>query len=90
MVDHLNLPEGTMCTQASLLFSLAPPPKKVLKGLNKRAQHSIQLIEEKNNLLSQIQVCMNQKTKASLQALLDIVCKLLGNFRHGEKNRKKQ
>ena len=33
---------------------------------------------------------MNQETKASLQALLDIVRKRLRNFRHREKNRKKR
>ena len=41
-------------------------------------------------MLSQIQACMNQERKASLQALLDFVRKCPRDFRHGAKNRKKQ
>ena len=74
-------------TQAFLFFDLVPPPKKWLKGLNRRAEHSIQLVEEKVNLLHKFQPSMNQLTKVSLQTLLDIVLyKGLVNFGHGEKS----
>ena len=79
--------KGTLYTQPFLFFDLVPPPKKWLKGLNRRAEHSIQLVEEKVNLLHKFQPSMNQLTKVSLQTLLDIVlCKGLVNFGHGEKS----
>ena len=44
--DRLNFLESRICTQAPFsLFGLAPPRKNSLKGLNRRAQHSIEPIK---------------------------------------------
>ena len=77
-------------SKASQLFGLLPPPKKGLRGLNRRAKHSIQLVLEKYNLLSQINMCNNVTIKFQLQSLLDIVRARLENLRRWEKNRKRR
>ena len=71
--ERVALLESSIYSQASLLFGHLPPPKKGLRGLNRRAQHSIQLVIEKNNLLGQINTCTDQSSKTSLKHLLYIV-----------------
>ena len=88
--DRIELLENTIFSKASHLFGHLPPPKKGLRGLNRRAQHSVKLVIEKNNLLAQINSCLDESTKANLTSLLDLVRQRLRNFRRGEKNRKKR
>ena len=61
-----------------------------MRGLNRRAQRSIQLVIEKNSLLSQINSCVDDVSRKHLQSLLDVVRKHLQNFRRGERNRKRR
>ena len=88
--DRVALLETSIYSQASLLFGHWPPPKKGLRGLNRRAQHSIKLVIEKNNLLGQIKSCQNEASKISLGELLKIVHKRLQNVRRGQKSRKRR
>ena len=87
---RVALLESSIYSKASLLFGHLPPPRKGLRGLNRRAQHSIKLVIEKNNLLGQIHTCQDETSKANLAELLNIVRRRLQNFRRGEKNRKKR
>ena len=86
--DRVALLETTIFSKASDLFGHLPPPKKGFRGLNRRAQHSIKLVIEKNNLLAQINSCIDESSKASLIQLLNLVRQRLRNFRRGEKSRK--
>ena len=82
--------ELTIFSQAALLFGHLPPPKKGLRGLNRRAKRSIQLVIEKNNLVSQLKLCSDEDSRTSLLSLLDVVRRNLQNIRRGERNRKKR
>ena len=88
--DRVALLETTVYNTASHLFGHLPPPKKGLRGLNRRAQHSIRLVIEKNSLLAQIDSCTEEILRAGLISLLESVRQRLRNFRRGEKNRKKR
>ena len=71
--NRLSLLVNTIYQQASLLFGIKEKSKKNLKGLNRRAQHSIALIKEKKTLKSQLNSAFDKATKASLQPLLEEV-----------------
>ena len=88
--ERVALLESSIFTQASLLFGHLPPPKRGLRGLNRRAKYSIKLVLEKNSLLAQIDSCPDETSKAALKDLLAVVRRRLQNFRRGEKNRKKR
>ena len=52
--ERVELLEKSIYDQASLLFGLLPRKEKSLSSLNRRGQHSIQLVTEKNELLARI------------------------------------
>ena len=52
--ERVELLEKSIYDQGSLLFGLLPRKEKSLSGLNRRAQHSIKLVTEKNELLARI------------------------------------
>ena len=86
--ERIALLESVIYSQASLIFGHLPPPKRGLRGLNRRAQSSIKLVIEKNVLLNQLNSCSGQVEKDSIIALLDIVRSRLRSMRKGEKSRK--
>ena len=88
--DRVSLLEDTIYSKASLLFGFIHQRKKGLRGLNRRAQYSIQLVKEKNTLQNQLKSCDNEVSFSSLQLLLDNVRLRLRRLRKGEKNRKKR
>ena len=88
--DRLNLLENSIYTQASLLFGIKEKSRKNLKGLNRRAQHSIALVKQKNILKSQLNSSLDHVTKATLQPLFNDVMHRLRRMRRGENNRKKR
>ena len=61
--DRVELLEKSIYDQGSLLFGLLPRKEKSLSGLNRRAQHSIKLVTEKNELLARINNTSDQCTK---------------------------
>ena len=64
--ERVELLEKSIYDQGSLLFGLLPRKEKSLSGLNRRAQHSIKLVTEKNELLARIYNTSDQCTKDSL------------------------
>ena len=83
--ERVALLETSIYNKAAQLFGHLPPPKKGLRGLNRRAQHSIKLVIEKNKLLAQIDSCPDEAIKTSLHNLLLNVHQQLRNYRRGEK-----
>ena len=71
--ERVELLEKSIYDQGSLLFGLLPRKEKSLSGLNRRAQHSIKLVTEKNKLLARINNTSDQCTKNSFQTLLQNV-----------------
>ena len=65
--------ETSVYSKAAQIFGHLPPPKKGLRGLNRKAKHSIELVSRKNNLISQINACDDPVSKSALQGLLDVV-----------------
>ena len=58
--EHVELLEKSLSDQGSLLFGLLPRKEKSLSSLNRRAQHSIKLVTEKNELFARIEDCKIQ------------------------------
>ena len=90
IAKRVSLLETTIFSQASLIFGLTPPPKKGLRGLNRRALYSINLIKEKNMLINQIESNPFPDEKKGLESLLADVRGKLRKFRRGERNRKRR
>ena len=67
--EHVNLLENTIYTQGCLLFGTLPNKKKGLRGLNRRAQHSISLVQERNELLNKLNSSTDQDVISSLKLL---------------------
>ena len=72
--ELVELLEMSIYDQGSLIFGLFPRKEKSLTGVNKRAQHSIKLVTEKNKLLARINSTSDQCTTNSLQTVLENVC----------------
>ena len=90
VVDRLALLEEAVYSQGSLLFGFSPIKQRQLKGLNRRAQYSISLVKEKNQILSQINSTSDEGQISHLKTLLDFVRARLRVLRRGEYNRKKR
>ena len=88
--ERLLLLEETVYSQGSLLFGFIPEKKKQLKGLNRRAQYSINLVKEKNEILSQIKHTTDQGEISHLKTVLEFVRARLRLLRRGESSRKKR
>ena len=88
--ERVNLLETTMYSQALQIFGLMPLRSKGLKGLNRRALRSIELVKEKNQLNCQIEACIDLEQKSALELLLQDVRTRLRAIRKGENSRKKR
>ena len=88
--ERVELLEKSIYDQGSLLFGFLPRKEKSLSGLIRRAQHSIKLVTEKNELLARINNTSDQCTKDSLQTLLENVRTRLRILRHSESSRKRR
>ena len=71
--ECVNLLKNTIYTGGCLLCGTLPNKKKGLRGLSKRAQHSISLVHEKNELLNKLNLSTDQGVKSSLKPLLEHV-----------------
>ena len=71
--ECVELLEKSIYDQGSLLSGFLPRKEKSLSGLNRRAQQSIKLVREKNELLAIINNTSDQCTKDSLQTFLENV-----------------
>ena len=88
--ERVELLEKSIYDQGSLLFGFLPRKEKSLSGLIRRAQHSIKLVTEKNELLARINNTSDQCTKDSLQTLLENVRTRLRILRRSECSRKRR
>ena len=88
--EHVELLEKSISDQGSLLFGFLRRKEKSLSSLNRRAQHSIKLVTEKNELLARINSTSDQCSKDSLQTLLENVCTRLRILHRSESSRKKR
>ena len=61
--ERVELLEKSIYDQGSLFFGFLPRKEKSLSGLKRRAQHSIKLVTEKNELLARINNTSDQCTK---------------------------
>ena len=73
IIECVELLGKSIYDQGSLLCGLFSRKEKSLSGLNRRAQYSIKLVTEKNELLARINSASDQCTKDSLQTLLENV-----------------
>ena len=88
--ERVELLEKSIYDQGSLLFGLLRRKEKSLSGHNRRPQHSIKLVTEKNDLLlARINNTSDQCTKDSLQTLLENVRTRLQILRRNESSRKR-
>ena len=87
--DRISLLEDAIYDQASRLFGFIKRKSKNLSGLNRRARYSINLVNEKNILLSQLKNTTSPSEKHSLSSLLENFCARLRAFRRGESSRKR-
>ena len=71
--DRIALLEETIYSKGLLLFGPVLKKQKQANGLNRRARHCIQLVKEKNNLLSLINSATEPSVKHSLIPLLEQV-----------------
>ena len=69
--EHVDLLENTIYAQGCLLLGTLPNKKKGLCGLNRRAQHSISLVQERNELLNKLNSSNDRGVKSSLKPLLE-------------------
>ena len=88
--EFVELLEKSIYDQGSLLSGFLPRKEKSLSGLNRRAQYSIKLVKEKNELLAIINNTSDQCTKDSLQTLLEYVRKRLRILRRSESSMKRR
>lgn len=88
--ERLLLLEEAVYKQGSMLFGYIPEKQKQLKGLNRRAQYSINLVKEKNEILSQIKSTADQGHISHLQTVLEFVRSRLRILRRGENSRKRR
>ena len=88
--DRVELLEKSIYDQGSLLFGLLQRKEKSLSGHNRRPQHSIKVVTEKNDLLARINDTSDQCTKDSLQTLLENVRTRLQILRRNESSRKRR
>ena len=82
--------ESIVYKKASELFGFVPPPKKGLRGKNRRVRLSINLVMEKNRLLKEFENEEDLVLKSSLFNLLEVVRKRLRSLRKGEAKRKQR
>ena len=88
--DRVELLEKSIYDQGSLLFGLLQRKEKSLSGHNRRPQHSIKVVTEKNDLLARINDTSDQCTKDSLQTLLENVRTRLQILHRNESSRKRR
>ena len=88
--ERVELLEKSIYDQGSLLFGFLPRKEKSLSGLNRREQHSIKLVTEKNELLTRINNTSDQCIKDSLQTLLENLSTRLRILRRSESSRKRR
>ena len=84
-VDNL---ESTIYNKASELFGFVPPPKRCLRGKNRRVRFSIGLVVKKNMLQRELECEDNPSQRLVLLGLLDNVKSRLRSLRKGEHKRK--
>ena len=89
VLERVELLEKFIYDQGSLLFGLLQRKEKSLSGHNRRPQHSIKVVTEKNDLLARINDTSDQCTKDSLQTLLENVRTRLQILRRNESSRKR-
>ena len=87
--ERISLLEEVINKKGSLVFGFVPMKEKGLKGFNKRVQYSINLIQQKNELLNQIKISSDPEQLCQLQTLLNSVRTRLRTLRRGESNRKR-
>ena len=90
LFERVSLLEDSIYNKGSLLFGFIPKKQKTLKGLNRRAKHSIELVKQKNQLISQINSTLDPYIKHSLTPLLNQVQSKLRCLRRGESSRKRR
>ena len=91
VLERVELLEKFIYDQGSLLFGLLQRKEKSLSGHNRRPQHFIKLMTEKNDLLlARINNTSDQCTKDSLQTLLENVRTRLQILRRNESSRKRR
>ena len=88
--ERVELLEKSIYDQGSLLFGLLQRKEKSLSGHNRRPQHSIKVVTEKNDLLARINDTSDQCTKDSLQTLLENVRTRLQILCRSESSRKRR
>ena len=87
---RVKLLEDTIYSEASKIFGYCTIfPKRNLAGKTRRTLLSINLIKQKNLLLTQISSTVDHQEQASLKELLAPIKEKIRNFRCAEKHRKK-
>ena len=89
ITSKVDLLESTIYNQASFLFGFLQKSSQGKSGLNHRARHSIELVDQRNFLLLQLNSCTEPSEHLGLECLLSDVKQKLARFRKGERNRKK-
>ena len=88
--DKVENLESIIYQKASELFGFVPPPKRGLRGKNRRVRLSIILGIEKNRLVREIENEEDRLLKSSLSDVLQSVMKRLRSIRKGEAKRKQR
>ena len=88
--DRVQLLSDTIYQQAALIFGHPPLETKNLSGHSRRTKHSIELIQQKALLSSQISATCIPEEQAGLTLLLSQVKGKIKSLRRSERSRKKR
>ena len=88
--DRVQLLSDTIYQQAALIFGHPPLKTKNLSGHSRRTKHSIELIQQKALISSQISATCIQEEQAGLTLLLSQVKGKIKSLRRSERSRKKR